>query len=154
REQNHVPLIVVHPAYPGGKQCPAVTSHLDLAPTLIALTGVAADKRAAIVRGLPGKDLSSLLGAPDRAGIDAVRDGAPFNYNMFAYLDGDFLYKAGEYMQKGGKPDQLKGAGIIPDMMKQGAVRSVYDGRYVFARYFSPKQHNRPTTLEDLYQLN
>jgi arylsulfatase len=30
----------------------------------------------------------------------------------------------------------------------------VYDGQYVFARYFSPKQHNRPTTLEDLYRLN
>jgi arylsulfatase len=24
----------------------------------------------------------------------------------------------------------------------------------VFSRYFSPKQHNRPTTLEDLYRLN
>jgi arylsulfatase len=39
-------------------------------------------------------------------------------------------------------------------MMKRGAVRSVYDGRYVFARYFSPKQHNRPTSVEDLYRFN
>jgi len=39
-------------------------------------------------------------------------------------------------------------------MMKRGAVRSVYDGRYVFSRYFSPKQHNRPTTLEDIYRFN
>ena len=30
----------------------------------------------------------------------------------------------------------------------------VYDGHYVFARYFSPKQHNRPKTLEDLLRLN
>jgi hypothetical protein len=30
----------------------------------------------------------------------------------------------------------------------------VFDGRYVFARYFSPKQHNRPTTLEELVRLN
>ena len=30
----------------------------------------------------------------------------------------------------------------------------VYDGSYVFARYFSPKQHNRPTTLEDINRLN
>jgi arylsulfatase len=30
----------------------------------------------------------------------------------------------------------------------------VYDGRYVFARYFSPKQHNRPTSLEDRYRRN
>jgi len=39
-------------------------------------------------------------------------------------------------------------------MRKRGAVRSVYDGRYVFSRYFSPRQHNRPTTLEDLYRFN
>jgi arylsulfatase len=38
--------------------------------------------------------------------------------------------------------------------MKRGAVRSVYDGRYVFARYFSPRQHNRPTTVEELLRLN
>src|SRR5512134_89559 len=154
REQNQVPLIVAHPAYSGGKQCRAVTSHLDIAPTLVGLTGVAPDTRARIVKGLPGKDLSGVLAAPQTADVNALRDGALFNYNMFAYLDGDFLYKAVEHLQKGGKPDQLKSTGIVPDMMKRGAVRSVYDGRYVFARYFSPKQHNRPTTLEDLYRLN
>ena len=77
-----------------------------------------------------------------------------FNYNMFAYLDGDFLNKAVAHLQQGGKPDQLKSAGIVPDMSKRGAVRSVYDGRYVFARYFSPKQHNRPATLEELLRVN
>jgi arylsulfatase len=77
-----------------------------------------------------------------------------FNYNMFAYLDGDFLHKAVAHIHQGGNPKQLKDVGIVPDMTKRGAVRMVYDGRYVFARYFSPKQHNRPTTLEDLYRLN
>ncbi len=154
REQNHVPLIIAHPAYPGGKQCRAVTSHLDIAPTLVTLTGVAPERQAAIVKGLPGKDISGLLAAPDRVRINAVHDGVLFNYNMFAYLDGDFLNKAVDYIKRGGKPDQLKSAGIVPDMTKRGAVRSVYDGRYVFARYFSPKQHNRPTTLEDIYRLN
>jgi arylsulfatase len=154
REQNHVPLIVAHPAYPGGKQCRAVTSHIDLAPTLVALTGVEPDQCANIVKGLPGKDFSGVLSAPQSAELTAVRDGVLFNYNMFAYLDGDFLYKAVAHIKQGGNPKQLKQAGIVPDMTKRGAVRFVYDGRYVFARYFSPKQHNRPTTLEDLYRLN
>jgi arylsulfatase len=57
-------------------------------------------------------------------------------------------------MQQGGDPKKLKEAGMVPDMGKRGAVRSVYDGRYVFSRYFSPRQHNRPTTLEDLYRVN
>ena len=74
-----------------------------------------------------------------------------FSYNMFAYHDGDFLVKAVAHLQKGGKPKEL---GLKPDMAKRGAVRSVYDGRYTFTRYFSPKQHNRPATLEDLYRVN
>ena len=154
REQNHVPLIVAHPAYAGGKQCRAVTSHLDIAPTLVALTGAAPETRARIVSGLAGKDLSSLLAAPETAVVDTIRDGMLFNYNMFAYLDGDFLHKAVAYVQSGHKASEVKDAGIVPDMLKRGAVRSVYDGRYVFARYFSPKQHNRPTTLEEIRRFN
>jgi arylsulfatase len=154
REQNHVPLIVAHPGVSGGKQCRAVTSHLDLVPTLVALTGIDAEQRKRIAGRLPGKDLSPLLGAPETAALDAVRDGMLFNYNMFAYLDGDYLNKAVDYIKQGGKPNALKDAGIVPDMLKRGGVRSVYDGRYVFSRYFSPKQHNRPTTLEALYRLN
>ncbi|MBX3705323.1 MAG: sulfatase-like hydrolase/transferase [Pseudomonadales bacterium] len=154
REQNHVPLIVVHPAYSGRRQCRAVTSHVDLAPTLVSLTGVSKAQQARIVDGLPGKDFSSLLTAPDTAAIDALRPGALFNYNMFAYVDGDFLLKAVEHIKKGGKPNELRNAGIVPDMMKRGAVRAVFDGRYVFARYFAPKQHNRPTSLEELFALN
>jgi len=73
---------------------------------------------------------------------------------MLAYLDGDFLYKAVAHLHKGGKPAELKAAGVVPDLMKRGAVRSVFDGRYVFTRYFSPKQHNRPTAMEDLVRLN
>jgi arylsulfatase len=154
REQNHVPLIIAHPAYTGGKQCRAVTSHLDVAPTLIGLTGIPGADRARILRGLPGKDVSGLLAAPENAAVDAVRDGMLFNYNMFAYLDGEFLHKAVEFINNGGKPADVKNAGIVPNMMKRGAVRSVYDGRYTFARYFSPKQHNVPTTLEELYRVN
>ena len=154
REQNNVPLIVAHPAYPGGAQCRAVTSHVDIAPTLVALTGVAPDRQAAIVKGLPGRDFSVVLSDPRSADPAAVRDGVLFNYNMFAYLDGDFLYKAVAYIKQGGDPKNLKQAGIVPDMHKRGAVRMVYDGRYVFARYFSPKEHNRPTTLEELYRSN
>lgn len=154
REQNNVPLIVAHPAFAKGKQCKAITTHIDIAPTLISMAGVASEKRKAILRGIPGKDFSTLLASPERAEINAVREGALFNYNMFAYLDGEFFEKAVAYLKAGGNPKELKNAGIRPDLMKRGAVRSIYDGRYAFTRYFSPKQHNRPTTLEELYRLN
>ncbi|MCK6487737.1 MAG: sulfatase-like hydrolase/transferase [Planctomycetes bacterium] len=154
REQNQVPLVVVHPAFPGGRRCQAVTSHLDLAPTLVGFTGLAGGAREAVLKGIPGKDLAGLLAAPEAAGVDALHAGVLFNYNMFAYLDSDFLAKAVAHIKAGGKPDQLKAAGIVPDLSRRGAVRSVFDGRYVFARYFSPRQHNRPTTIEELYARN
>ena len=154
REQNHVPLVIRHPAHAGGKPCHSITSHVDIAPTLVAMTGAPADKRNAITRGLPGKDLSGLLTDPSAASVNAIHEGLLFNYNMLAYLDGGFLLKAVEFIQQGGDPKKVKDAGIVPNLQKRGAVRSAYDGRYVFSRYFSPKQHNRPTTLEELYRLN
>ncbi|MFM0007632.1 sulfatase-like hydrolase/transferase [Paraburkholderia dipogonis] len=42
--QNHVPLVIRHPAYPGGKQCNALTSHIDIAPTLSGLRNLATDR--------------------------------------------------------------------------------------------------------------
>ena len=150
REQNNVPLIVAHPAHAGGKQCKALTSHLDIAPTLLAFTGLSPLRRVTILKDLPGKDFSGLLAAPDSAAVNAVRDGTLFNFNMLAYLDGEFVEKAVAHLRQGGNPKDLVSAGIRPDMMKRGAVRSIFDGRHVFTRYFSPKQHNRPTTIEAL----
>ena len=98
--------------------------------------------------------LTPCSASPGAADVHAVRTAALFNYNMFAYLDGDYLHQAVAFMKKGGKPRDLKATGVVPDMMKRGAVRSIFDGRHVFSRYFSPKQHNRPTTLEDLRRYN
>ncbi len=158
REQNHVPLIVVHPAYPGGRRCKAVTTHLDIAPTLVGFSGADAGRKAALTRSLPGKDFSGLLAAPEQAAPNAVRDGALYAYNMFAYLDGDFMARAVAMMaQPDGKARvqaAAKDGSLRPDLGKRGAIRSVFDGRYQFARYFSPRQHHRPTSLESLFELN
>jgi arylsulfatase len=154
REQNNVPLIIVHPSHPGGRECRAVTSHVDLAPTLVAMTGLPAGKRASITKEIKGRDISPMLHDPLHATLEAVRDGALFNYNMLAYIDGDFAYRAIDFIRKGGKGTQLKEAGIVPDLKKRGAIRSVFDGRYMYARYFSPKQHHRPTTFEQIHALN
>jgi arylsulfatase A-like enzyme len=158
RDQNQVPLIVVHPAYPGGTRCRAVTTHVDIAPTLVNLTGASSEKKATITKGLPGRDFSGLLAAPEKAGHAAVRDGALYCYNMFAYIDGDFMAKAvGVMMQPDGKARlqaAVKEGTLRIDMGKRGAIRGVFDGRYQFTRYFSPRQHNRPTSLEALFRLN
>jgi len=158
REQNNVPLIVAHPALPGGKRCKAVTSHLDIAPTLVGLSGASAERKKEVTKKLPGKDFSAVLAAPEKATRDSVRDGALFCYNMFAYIDGEFLERAVEIKQQpDGKAkiaEAVKTGQLRPDMKKRGAIRSVYDGKYRFTRYFSPREHHRPTTLEVLYAHN
>ena len=158
REQNNVPLIVAHPAYAGGKRCRAVTTHLDIAPTLLGLTQTSPEQKAASMKDLPGRDFSSVLAAPEKASASAIRDGALFCYNMFAYIDGDFMAKAVAMMQQPDGKAKIKEAATAgtmrPDLSKRGAIRSVYDGRYTFARYFSPKQHNQPASLEQLFELN
>src|SRR5437667_7405078 len=77
---------------------------------------------------------------------------------MFAYVSGEFLQKAvGRLFQPDGKAKvqvAAKAGTLKPNLMKRGAIRGVFDGRYQFTRYFSPKQHNRPTSLEALFQLN
>ena len=39
-------------------------------------------------------------------------------------------------------------------MNKRGSLRTVFDGRYKFTRYFAPIQRNRPQSLHELYQWN
>ncbi len=156
REQNHVPLIVSHPDYPEtyGQRCSAVTSHLDLAPSFVAWTGVDADQRARIGRDLRGKDLTPLLSKGESAGLDDLRSGALYCYNMLAYLDSDLMTQVQAFLNAGGERERVRDLNIAPDFTKRGAIRSVFDGRYKYSRYFSPKQFNQPRTLEDIFAVN
>ena len=75
-EQNvHVPMIVVHPDAKGGQTTRALTSHIDLLPTLVGLTGAPQEDAAGITKGLPGRDFSTVLTNPSKAGPHAVRPG-------------------------------------------------------------------------------
>jgi arylsulfatase A-like enzyme len=84
RQQNHLPLMIVHPAYPGSKICQAITSQIDLAPTLLALTGADPAALQQAGTGLKGRSFSHLLKTPDQVALDAVRPAALFNYNMLS----------------------------------------------------------------------
>jgi arylsulfatase len=153
REQLNVPLWVRHPGFPNGagSDCKAVTSHLDLAPSILAMAGVSDEERQSVAPDLRGSDFSALLSSPDSAPLDAIREGALYNYNMWLYQDADFLQQAVAAQQKGQNVGEL---GLKINLDKRGAIRSVTDGRYRFSRYFSPKQHNLPSTLEQLFQYN
>ena len=84
----------------------------------------------------------------------ALRPGALYNYNMFAYLDAGFMLKISDFILGGGDKQQLPEKGWRPDLTKRGAIRSVYDGRYKLSRYFAPREHNMPRSLEELFANN
>src|SRR5262245_23720517 len=153
-EQNHVPLIVSHPALPGGATCHAVTSHVDLVPTILRLTGQDLTPAEDFLGKLVGKDFSPLLAAPEAAGPNAVREAALYNYNMVLYLDPAFL-RAGFalWAQKPTLSEEefkARALALQPNWSYRGAIRSMVDGRYRFSRYFAPNQFNTPRTLEEL----
>jgi arylsulfatase A-like enzyme len=156
KEQQHLPLMIVHPAYPGSRSTKAVSSQIDLARTVLALTGKPFDAVAGAGDGLPGRDLSRLLSAPEQAAPDTVRPAALYNYNMFSYLDAKWF---GPLIKVIVSDDPMvekleKAIRMQPDFNNRGAIRSIFDGRYRFSRYFSPTHFNRPTTYEALVANN
>jgi hypothetical protein len=44
--------------------------------------------------------------------------------------------------------------GNPPDFANRCAIRSIFDGRYRFSRYFAPTAFNTPTTVEELVSRN
>jgi len=156
REQQHIPLMILHPAYPGGRSTKTISSQLDLAPTMLALTGRPAEAVARAGTDLKGRDLSKVLSAPEQAPTNAARPAALFNYNMFSYLDAQWfaplirLVVSDEPMVE----KVVRLVTLQPDFKNRGAIRSIFDGRYRFSRYFSPLHFNRPTTFEALVADN
>ncbi len=157
-ENIHVPFHIVHPDVHGGQASRALTAHIDVAPTLLAMAGVSAGKASELAgRELPGKDLSRLLSDPVSAGVHALRGSILFTYSGLVLNDSNALVAIAQAMAAGENPKDpatLAKRGIKPDLKKRGTIRTVYDGRYKFSRYFAPVERNRPTTLDELYANN
>ena len=71
---------------------------------------------------------------------------------MWSYLDANWLAKFFKD-HAAGKPLNMDTA-PKPDINKRSAIRSIFDGRFKYSRYFRNMQHNRPTTLEQIYHVN
>ncbi|QVL30710.1 sulfatase-like hydrolase/transferase [Telmatocola sphagniphila] len=155
-EATHIPFFVVHPDVKGGQSCKALSSHIDVVPTLLSMAGLSATKRSEVAgRDLPGKDLSPVLAKGAEASITESREGVLFAYSALCTNDSTLLKVAGEALAANRSPkEELEKAGYKPDLRKRGSVRTVFDGRYKFSRYFAPIERNHPTTLDELYKSN
>ena len=149
-----MPMYIVHPDVRGGQSCGALTSHIHIAPTLMAM---ADDTRRSEIAGreLPGKDFAALLNDPKGADVHAVRDAALFTYSGIASNDGDLMPFIANAKAAGKDPKaEMMATGFRPNLKKRGSVRAMSDGRYTFSRYFSPTEHHKPANLDELYKYN
>lgn len=155
-ESLHLPFYVMHPDVRGGQSSLALSGHIDVAPTLLALAGVDRAHAGEFAgRDLPGKDLGPAIGNPGTSGVHSVREQILFTFSGVAQTDAELMRVIAEGAAAGKDQRTAIGdAGFKPDLRKRGSVRATFDGRYKFARYFSPVQRHRPTTIEQLYQLN
>ena len=155
-ECTHLPFYVTHPDVKGGQECRALSGHIDIAPTLLSMAGADVTKRSEFAgRSLPGKDLSAALANPDPADVHAVRESVLYTYSCLATNDSGIYRIAAEAKAAGKRPAlAVLKQRYIPDLKKRGRVRTAFNGRYKFSRYFSPLDHNQPTTLEQLYEAN
>jgi arylsulfatase len=151
-QETHVPMVVVHPEHPGGRTCKAVTSHIDLVPTLTGLTNADAARRTAALAGLPGRDFTTLLKAPDQAALTAIREGALFNYVGLWTVDPLYMIRTARNLGEGQYVPPF--TDFRPDMTPRGFVSFSFDGRYKFSRYYAPDNFNTPTTFEELVGNN
>ena len=134
----HVPLIIVHPDYEGGKTVSAVTSHVDLAPTFVDIANISEEKKAEITAGLPGKSLLPLMDGS----AASVRDASLFCFEMLSMTALQFGRDA-------------EGNTVYSfDVTARGMVRGIVTEQYKFVRYFAPTGFNTPTTLEELFANN
>ena len=157
RQQNHVPLLVVHPETPGGQRCRELTSHLDILPTIVGLTGKPTAPVADTMARMKGKDLSRLLRKPDDPEFTRSRGGVLFCYSQLMVHDPkftDFLYTTLENKAIA-RSDQLKTIENLPvDWSLRVCIRSITDGRHRFTRYFGFRGFNTPRTLDQLRRDN
>ncbi|MBL8675739.1 MAG: sulfatase-like hydrolase/transferase [Rhodospirillales bacterium] len=155
-EELHLPMHIVHPDVAGGQTCASLTSHIDLVPTILSMAGLKPERAAEVAgRKLPGKDLAPLLSRPGAQGKHAAREAALFTYSGLGTNDAGAFEFALKAMAAGKNAmEEAKRTGFKPDLKKRGTVRSAFDGRYRFTRYFAPVERNRPTTIDELFRHN
>lgn len=120
------------------------------------MCGVSKDRSSDYAgRELPGKDFSALFNKPNQAETNEINEAVLFTYSGLATNDSELIRIIADAKANGKDPKSaVKDLGYKPNMKKRGSLRSAFDGRYKFTRYFSPIERNRPTNLDDLYRFN
>ena len=142
-EDLRVPLYIAHPDVAGGRTVPNLASTVDLAPTILSMAGVSADRIRSQWSALRGVDLSPVLHQ------NATRTERDSRGILFNYAVG-YGWNAPDVPAGTEKSKPLP----KPDFTLRRLHRGVFDGRYKFARYFAPADHHLPRDWATLTARN
>jgi arylsulfatase A-like enzyme len=158
REIVRVPFIVRHPDLKQGGQTAMLNSTLDIAPSLLTMAGVDTAQIAEKYPMLKGRSFTSAMGSRSQIGPrDETGEGVLMQWNSLIYLSAQVGEKFNEVRKAEGLVEKfIKVRELNMDNVfkKRGLMRGVSDGRYKFARYFSPNHFHTPNSLEELMRHN
>lgn len=170
KETLNVPLVIVDPRRTGGARTEAVSSHLDLVPTILALAGVSEQEKRQKYPFLRGHDLSEVVAEPGadgpRGSTQRPGKGALYTYDMIATIDAEWLQRnapkvmdvaaaeAGLELHRGKEFLAVLDEIGMPDLDKREIFRGIFDGRYKLVRYFGLGHYQLPQSVEELLANN
>jgi arylsulfatase len=157
RENTSVPFAIIHPDVRSDCDTPALASHIDIAPTLLEFAGVNANVRSEQAPWLSGRDLSAAIGgAAPRSFGAAGRDGVLYQWDSRIFGSPDAAQKVADAFRHRGmvRAWKLFSGPMLDGLKNRHGMRGAFDGRWKFARYFRPNEHNTPGTLDALRRLN
>ena len=177
QEIVNVPFVVAHPDGPKGAETEAVGSHLDIAPTILAMAGLGNEERQQRYHDLYGEDLSEVIAQPESDGLrgspSAPGKGVLYTYDMLSTIDIDWLARVAsetldvgdtETVQEGEEGEQEQGPvrkaletmqGVLrPDFNSRHNLRGIFDGGYKLVRYFALDGCNIPRDVGELRDKN
>lgn len=168
-EAATVNFTVCVPGGPAGQRTNAVGSHLDLAPTLLALAGLSEQEVQQRYPHLKGHSLLEPILNPEQSGprgsAKVPGAGALLCWDGLHSLDSQWAFSGALPAvsnlegESNGTAEERK-AKLLAVGEKHGApnfknrtfFRTVVDGRHKLIRWFSPSEYANPTTLDELYE--
>ncbi|MEO0600716.1 MAG: sulfatase-like hydrolase/transferase [Myxococcota bacterium] len=157
REASQVPLWIAHPEVEGGSSTDALSSHVDLVPTLLRLAGVEGSVLREQAPYLIGTDLTPALSRSADRGLEATgRDAVLSQWTSLVHQSPEAARAFDDVSERGlvGKAGLLRDERVWTALDARGQMRGLFDGRFKFARYFSPRRHHTPRDFETLVADN
>lgn len=159
KENIRVPLLVRHPRHGIAGETAALCSSIDLAPTLLSLAGVSDDQVTADYGFLKGMSLAPFVEGRAGAGpSDLRRAGILIQFNALNHTNPrvfeERVMSDLRSRRSGERPPPREWPLGEVQFEVRGFGRGIFDGRYKFARWFSPGDHHIPTTWSTLAARN